>query len=59
MDYPKVIPDFPKTLYVAYAVCHADCGVKELIVDGSTQECQRCGRLMFRSETQEYQRKHD
>jgi hypothetical protein len=57
MDYPTVTADFPKTVAIAYAVCHPDCGTKELIVDGSTQECQRCGRLMFRTEIQKYERK--
>jgi hypothetical protein len=56
-DYPKVTEKFPKTVHVAFAVCHPDCGTKELIVDGSTQECQRCGRLMFRTAVQEYELK--
>jgi hypothetical protein len=57
MDYPSVTPDFPEQIKVAYAVCHPECGVQELIVDGSTQECQRCGQLMFRAGVQEYSRK--
>ena len=57
MDYPTVTASFPGTVNVAYAVCHPDCGTKQLIIDGSTQECQRCGRLMFRTEVQEYERK--
>ena len=57
MDYPNVNPSFPETVRVAYAVCHPDCGTQELIVDGSTQECQRCGRLMFRAGTHDYRRK--
>lgn len=56
-DYPTVTANFPNTVDVAYAVCHPDCGTKQLIVDGSTQECQRCGRLMFRTAVQEYERK--
>ena len=57
MDYPGVTPNFPETVWVAFAICHPDCGTQELIVDGSTQECQRCGRLMFRAATQDYGRK--
>jgi hypothetical protein len=57
MDYPTVAADFPKAVHIAYAVCHPDCGTEELIVDGSTQECQRCGRHMFRTDAQQYERK--
>ena len=57
MDYPTVTANFPKAVHIAYAVCHPDCGTKQLIVDESTQECQRCGRLMFRTAVQEYERK--
>lgn len=53
-DYPEVIAEFPETIDIAYAVCHPECGVKEFIVEGSTQECQSCGGLMFRVETREY-----
>jgi hypothetical protein len=45
---------FPETLFVAFATCHVDCGAAEFIVEGSTQECQRCGRLLFRHTTKEY-----
>ena len=45
---------FPITLPVAYAVCHPECGTAEFIVEGSTQECQRCGGSLFRMETREY-----
>lgn len=55
--YPDATPDFPATVHVAYAVCQPDCGTKELIIEGSTQECQRCGRLMFRVAVQEYERR--
>jgi hypothetical protein len=55
MDYPEVTANFPKAIHIAYAVCHPDCGTEELIVDGSTQLCQRCGRLMFRTEVKEYE----
>lgn len=47
---------FPEKATLAYAICHPSCGTEELIVDGSTQECQRCGRLMFRVEQREYVR---
>ena len=57
MDYPDITPSFPETVHVAFAVCHPDCGTEELIVDGSTQECQRCGQLMFRVDVQDYVRK--
>lgn len=56
-DYPDAPPSFPETVQVAYAVCHPNCGRQELIVEGSTQECQHCGQLMFRVETKEYVRK--
>ena len=55
LDYPDVSDiTFPEIIAVAYAVCHPECGVAEFIVDGSTQECQQCGGLLFRSETTEY-----
>lgn len=57
LDYPTVPATFPESVHVAYAACHPDCGTKQLIIDGSTQECQRCGRLMFRTAVQEYERK--
>ena len=57
IDYPDVTPDFPETVCVAFAVCHPDCGTQELIIDGSTQECQRCGQLMFRVDVRDYVRK--
>jgi hypothetical protein len=46
---------FPTELPVAYAICHPECGAAEFIVDGSTQECQRCGGLLFRTEVRTYQ----
>jgi hypothetical protein len=56
LDYPELGPaPFPTSLAVAYAVCHPECGAREFIVDGSTQECQRCGGLLFRTETREYE----
>jgi hypothetical protein len=45
---------FPASLPIAYAVCHPECGTAEFIVEGSTQECQHCGGLLFRMETREY-----
>ena len=56
MDYPDIEPVFPETLPVAWAVCHPDCGCREFIVEGSTQECQHCGRLMFRLSMREYRK---
>lgn len=56
MDYPeasKVV--FPERIAIAHAVCHPDCGAVEFIVDGSSQECEHCGRHLFRTETAEYE----
>jgi hypothetical protein len=54
-DYPEVADvAFPPSLHVAFAVCSRECGAREFIVDGQTQVCQRCGRLMFRTEVREY-----
>ena len=50
---------FPPEIYVSLASCHPNCGTQEFIVDGSTQECQRCGRLMFRFESRKYQKSGD
>jgi hypothetical protein len=55
-DYGDVQIAFPERIAIAVAVCHPECGRAELIVDGSTQECQRCGGLMFRTEITEYRR---
>ena len=49
--------NFPESIHIAYAVCRPECGVGEFIVDGSTQVCQRCRSLMFRTEIAEYKRK--
>ena len=56
MDYPDPgAVSFPEAIHIAYAVCHPECGAREFIVDGSTQECQYCGGgLMFRTEVREY-----
>ena len=45
---------FPESLPIAFATCHADCRAAEFIVEGSTQECQMCGRHMFRQATKDY-----
>jgi hypothetical protein len=46
--------DFPKEIYVAFAVCGKECGNTEFIVDGQSQVCQHCGKLMFRVDTRRY-----
>jgi len=54
-DYPKVrAVEFPSELTVAYAVCSRKCGSRQFIVDGSTQVCEYCGCLMFRTEVRRY-----
>lgn len=40
--------------YVALAVCSKRCGNVQLIVDGSTQVCPKCGDTMFRIKVQKY-----
>lgn len=57
-DYvePETV-DYPERIPIAFAVCHPECGRAEFIVDGSTQECQACGSLMFRVESSWY--KHE
>ena len=60
MDYIDPGPiEFPDRLPVAFAVCHPECGRAEFVVEGSTQECQSCGGLMFRKETAWYRRESD
>ncbi len=55
LDYDQEArSEFPDRLPVAYAVCHPECGRAEFIVEGSTQACQRCGGLMFRTDTRWY-----
>lgn len=46
--------EFPKEIDIALAVCTKNCGAVEFIVDGSTQVCQHCGSLMFRTESKKY-----
>lgn len=45
---------FPEKIHIAFAVCSKKCNHAEFIVDGSTQVCQYCGKLMFRTEIKEY-----
>ena len=55
IDYPEpAAVAFPAEIPVAYAVCHPECGADQFIVDGSTQECQRCGGSLFRTEVRTY-----
>jgi hypothetical protein len=56
-DYPDVNAqaiDFPQQVYIAFAVCHKGCGRREFIVDGSTQVCHYCGKMMFRICSRQY-----
>lgn len=46
--------EFPEEFDIALAVCTENCGTVEFIVDGSTQVCQHCGSLMFRTEVKKY-----
>jgi len=46
--------EFPKEIYIAYAVCGKQCGNKEFIVDGQTQICEYCHKNMFRTEVKKY-----
>lgn len=47
-------PDFPEEIGIALAVCTKNCGTVEFIVDGSTQVCQHCGSLMYRTQVKKY-----
>lgn len=59
-EYSKVdCVEFPRQISIAYAVCGKSCGNKEFIVDGQTQVCQYCGKLMFRTVVKEYLLKSD
>lgn len=54
-EYPSIKEiKFPKEIHIAFAVCGKECGNKEFIVDGQSQVCQYCGRLMFRDEVKKY-----
>jgi RNA polymerase subunit RPABC4/transcription elongation factor Spt4 len=46
--------EFPKEIFVAFAVCGKSCGNMEFITDGQTQVCQYCGKLMFRTDVKKY-----
>lgn len=55
--YPAVEDDlvqFPAEIPIAYAVCSKECGRAEFIVDGSTQICHYCGKMMFRTAVRKY-----
>lgn len=55
--YPTVDDDavqFPEHIHIAYAVCSKECGHAEFIVDGSTQICHYCGKMMFRTTVHKY-----
>ncbi len=55
MDYIEPVSvNYPEQIPIAFAVCHPECGRAEFIVDGSTQECQTCGSIMFRVESSWY-----
>ena len=41
-------------VYIAVACCTNECGNVQLIVDGSTQVCPKCGGLMFRRSVKKY-----
>jgi hypothetical protein len=54
-DYPDVDHvDFPNEISIAYSVCGKQCGNSEFIVDGSSQVCQHCGMLLFRTVVKKY-----
>jgi len=54
-EYPEVKEvQFPEEIHIAYAVCGKTCGAKGFIVDGQTQVCDYCGKLMFRTEVRKY-----
>lgn len=43
-----------KEVWIALACCTKECGNAELIVDGSTQICPKCGKTMFRTKGHKY-----
>ncbi len=54
-EYPEIGEAFfPAEIEIAYAVCGKDCGNKEVIVDGQSQVCQYCGKLMYRTLVRKY-----
>jgi hypothetical protein len=55
-DYLEVNSvEFPNEIHIAFAVCGKKCSNKEFIVDGQSQVCQYCEKLMFRTEIKKYQ----
>ena len=50
---------FPEKIYIAYADCGKSCGYRGFIVDGQTQVCDYCGKLMFRTEVKKCKLIHD
>ena len=54
LEVPEGSVEFPKEICIAYAVCSNNCGNAEFIVDGLSQVCQYCGRLLFRTEVKKY-----
>ncbi len=54
-EYPDIDNvTFLQEIYIAFAVCGKKCGNMEFIVDGQSQVCQHCGKLMFRTEVKKY-----
>lgn len=54
-DYQDVdFVEFPNEINLSLAICGNDCGYGEFIVDGSTQICQHCGRLMIKTGCKKY-----
>jgi len=56
-EYPEVEEEdieFPAEIWIAYAVCGTSCGIQGFIVDGQTQVCQNCGKLMYRTYSRKY-----
>lgn len=57
MDYPDIKEKdirFPDLEYIAFAVCHPDCGASAFIVEGGSQYCSKCGSTLFRICAKEY-----
>lgn len=55
--YPEIASnsiDFPKEIYLTYAVCKKDCGNEGLIVEGNTDICEYCGSHMLRTVVGKY-----
>ena len=41
-------------IYIALAVCTKECGHTQLIYDGASQVCPKCGKSMFRVKVEKY-----